>query len=164
MVNVPKGRRILSPGNPSSHMRSATTSNAPSGTRLPADDACRQLAEKLRRHTQGDVLFDAASRGRYATDASIYQIMPAGVFVPRTADDIETALTLARETAVPVLPRGGGTLAMMASRSAPVNTDNKISLKKSWITLGVSDLFKSSPMAFTLPDVPCVSNRCPSIS
>ncbi|MDR2215122.1 MAG: FAD-binding protein, partial [Nevskiaceae bacterium] len=55
------------------------------------------------------VLFDAASRGRYATDASIYQIMPAGVFIPTCDDDITTALQIARELKVPVLPRGAGT-------------------------------------------------------
>jgi FAD/FMN-containing dehydrogenase/Fe-S oxidoreductase len=67
------------------------------------------LAERLRRETAGEVMFDAASRGRYATDASIYQIMPRGVFVPRTEDDVSTALAIARETGTPVLPRGGGT-------------------------------------------------------
>ena len=67
------------------------------------------LARRLRRETRGEALFDAASRGRYATDASIYQIMPVGVFVPTTADDVATALALARELQVPVLPRGGGT-------------------------------------------------------
>jgi FAD/FMN-containing dehydrogenase len=66
------------------------------------------LARRLRAETRGEVLFDAASRGRYATDASIYQIMPVGVFVPRDADDVATALAIAA-TGVPVLPRGGGT-------------------------------------------------------
>ena len=42
-----------------------------------------RLAQRLRRVVRGDVLFDAASRGRYATDASIYQIDPIGVVVPR---------------------------------------------------------------------------------
>ena len=54
-------------------------------------------------------MFDDASRGRYATDASIYQIMPVGVLVPRTPEDVATALAIARELKVPVLPRGGGT-------------------------------------------------------
>jgi len=66
------------------------------------------LAQRLRRETQGEVLFDAASRGRYATDASIYQIMPLGVFVPRTEDDVAVALAIARGLGTPVLPRGGG--------------------------------------------------------
>ena len=67
-----------------------------------------RLAERLRKETQGDVLFDAFSRGRYSTDASIYQIEPIGVLVARTADDIEAAIRIAREEGVPVLPRGGG--------------------------------------------------------
>ncbi|MBV8642449.1 MAG: FAD-binding oxidoreductase, partial [Candidatus Eremiobacteraeota bacterium] len=45
----------------------------------------------------------------YATDASIYQIVPLGVVVPRSADDVEAALTIAREEGVPVTARGGGT-------------------------------------------------------
>ena len=53
--------------------------------------------------------FDAFTRGRYATDASIYQIMPAGVVFPKSADDIAAALTIAREHGVPVIARGGGT-------------------------------------------------------
>jgi FAD/FMN-containing dehydrogenase/Fe-S oxidoreductase len=67
------------------------------------------LAARLARETGGEVLFDAASRGRYATDASIYQVMPVGVFVPATPDDVATAIAIARELRVPLLPRGGGT-------------------------------------------------------
>ena len=79
------------------------------GTVPPPNEACATLQRRLRAETRGALLFDAASRGRYSTDASIYQIMPVGVFVPQTADDIATALAIARETGVPVLPRGGGT-------------------------------------------------------
>jgi FAD/FMN-containing dehydrogenase/Fe-S oxidoreductase len=68
-----------------------------------------RLAERLRRNTAGEVLFDRADRGRYATDASIYQVEPLGVIVPRTIDDVAAALTIAREEGIPVLPRGGGT-------------------------------------------------------
>ncbi len=67
------------------------------------------LAARLARETQGEVLFDAGSRGRYATDASIYQIMPRGVFVPKTGDDVAAAIAIARELKTPLLPRGGGT-------------------------------------------------------
>jgi FAD/FMN-containing dehydrogenase/Fe-S oxidoreductase len=69
----------------------------------------QELAARLRKETTGEVLFDRHSRGRYATDASIYQIEPVGVFVPRTQDDVVRALELARGARVPVLPRGGGT-------------------------------------------------------
>ena len=68
-----------------------------------------ELARRLQRETRGEVRFDIASRGRYATDASIYQIMPLGVFVPSCDDDVATALAIAREFGVPLLARGGGT-------------------------------------------------------
>ncbi|UPJ70919.1 FAD-binding and (Fe-S)-binding domain-containing protein [Bradyrhizobium sp. 187] len=67
------------------------------------------LAARLAREITGDVLFDAFSRGRYATDASFYQIMPTGVVVPRTMDDALKALAIARDAGLKVTPRGGGT-------------------------------------------------------
>ncbi|HEX4943719.1 MAG TPA: FAD-linked oxidase C-terminal domain-containing protein [Usitatibacteraceae bacterium] len=67
------------------------------------------IAERLRREVDGEVLFDRASRGRYATDASIYQIEPVGVVVPRSLDAAVSALQIAAEAGVPILPRGGGT-------------------------------------------------------
>jgi FAD/FMN-containing dehydrogenase/Fe-S oxidoreductase len=67
------------------------------------------LERRLRREVQGEVLFDPFSRGRYATDASIYQIEPLGVVVPRNREDAAAAIAIAREEGVPVLPRGGGT-------------------------------------------------------
>ena len=103
---------------------SLATSRPPLGTHAPSHEASAQLAQQLQRHTQGEVLFDAAARGRYATDASIYQIMPAGVFVPRTASDIETAIEIARETGVPVLPRGGGTSQCGQTTGAALVIDN----------------------------------------
>ena len=68
-----------------------------------------RLAQRLRREVEGDVLFTRADRGRYATDASIYQIEPVGVVVPRTIEGAAAAMAIAREHGVPVLPRGGGT-------------------------------------------------------
>lgn len=67
------------------------------------------LAKRLKQETSGEVMTDIASRGRYATDASIYQAMPVAVLVPKTAEDIATAIQIATELNVPVLPRGGGT-------------------------------------------------------
>ncbi|OPY97920.1 lactate dehydrogenase [Bradyrhizobium sacchari] len=67
------------------------------------------LERRLRSEMTGDVLFDLFSRGRYATDASFYQIMPSGVAVPKTIDEALRALAIAREEGVKVTPRGGGT-------------------------------------------------------
>src|SRR5438270_8348829 len=67
------------------------------------------LAARLNRDISGEVLFDSFSRGRYATDASFYQIMPAGVVVPRTIDEALRTLTICREAGRIVTPRGGGT-------------------------------------------------------
>ena len=67
------------------------------------------LERRLRSNMTGDVLFDAFDRGRYATDASFYQIMPLGVVVPRTMDEALRALAIARDAGRIVTPRGGGT-------------------------------------------------------
>ena len=67
------------------------------------------LEARLRRELTGEVLFDAWSRGRYATDASIYQIEPLGVVIPRTTDEAVLAAEAAVAAGVPILPRGAGT-------------------------------------------------------
>jgi FAD/FMN-containing dehydrogenase/Fe-S oxidoreductase len=67
------------------------------------------LAGRLRREIEGEVLFDAFTRGRYSTDASHYQIEPIGVVVPRTEQDIRRAIQIAVDAGIPVLPRGAGT-------------------------------------------------------
>ena len=67
------------------------------------------LEQTLRRTIKGEVLFDKASRGRYSTDASIYQIEPVGVVVPRDETDLALALDVARDAKAAILPRGAGT-------------------------------------------------------
>ena len=68
------------------------------------------LERKLARELSGEVRFDAFTRGRYATDASIYQIMPAGVVVPEATPTISRrCCAIAREEGVPVIARGAGT-------------------------------------------------------
>jgi FAD/FMN-containing dehydrogenase/Fe-S oxidoreductase len=69
----------------------------------------KRLEARLRSAIEGEVFFDRTTRGMYATDASIYQIMPLGVIVPKTAEDVEAVIAIARENGVPVTPRGGGT-------------------------------------------------------
>ncbi len=99
----------------SAQARARTGMNAPqapirlirgAGSVRPGDSV---LAARLRREVDGEVLFDAASRGRYSTDASIYQIEPIGVVVPRTEESARVALQIAAEADVPILPRGAGT-------------------------------------------------------
>jgi FAD/FMN-containing dehydrogenase/Fe-S oxidoreductase len=87
----------------------------------PSDSA---LAARLRREVDGEVLFDAASRGRYSTDASIYQIEPVGVVVPRTAEAARIALQIAIEADVPVLPRGAGSSQCGQTVGAALVIDN----------------------------------------
>lgn len=70
--------------------------------------ALTALERRLRSDIEGEVYFDRFNRGRYATDASQYQIMPVGVIVPRTYNDVRTAIEHAGNEGVAVLPRGGG--------------------------------------------------------
>ncbi len=69
----------------------------------------RRVESRLRAEVAGDVLFDRLSRGMYATDASIYQIQPLGVVIPKRTEDVEATIAIARECGVPVTARGGGT-------------------------------------------------------
>ena len=65
--------------------------------------------DRLKKQIEGDILNSAFDRGRYATDASIYQIMPQAIMVPKTWHDVEAALDFAKTEGISLLPRGGGT-------------------------------------------------------
>ena len=67
------------------------------------------LEQNLRRTIKGEVLFDKTSRGRYSTDASIYQVEPVGIVIPRDEIDLALALDVARDAKAAILPRGAGT-------------------------------------------------------
>ncbi|MCS6853627.1 MAG: FAD-binding oxidoreductase, partial [Elioraea sp.] len=67
------------------------------------------IERRLRARLRGEVRTDAGTRGRYATDASHYQVVPAAVVFPRSADDLVAVLDVAREEGIPVTARGGGT-------------------------------------------------------
>ena len=77
-----------------------------SHTGPPSDPS---IAARLGRELEGEVLFDSFSRGLYSTDASIYQIEPAGVVVPKTTADVFRALEIASDAGLSVTPRGAGT-------------------------------------------------------
>ncbi len=64
---------------------------------------------RLAHEIEGDAAFDLFTRGRYSTDASIYQCFPAGAVAPKSASDIAIVLEMAREEGLPVTARGGGT-------------------------------------------------------
>ena len=66
------------------------------------------LAARLRKELDAEILFDAASRGRYSTDASIYQLEPVGIVVPRTEEAARGAIAIAAAEGIPILPRGAG--------------------------------------------------------
>ena len=69
----------------------------------------RLLQRELKAEVDGEVRFDSVSRALYSTDASVYQIEPLGVVVPRSAEAVAAAVDIAARHAVPITPRGGGT-------------------------------------------------------
>src|SRR5688572_13496942 len=105
MVIMPQPRPVLSPD----PVKAPMTAQLSQPVRFTRAGEGSRLARRLAREVDGEVLFDAASRGRYATDASIYQVTPVGVVVPRNADAAIAAMQIAIEEGVPVLPRGAGT-------------------------------------------------------
>jgi len=88
---------------------------------MPFDDnPAPGLEARLRREIRGEVMFDTFSRGRYSTDASIYQIQPLGIVVPEGRGDAAAAIAIAREGGVPVL-----SLAARHSASRPSRARKK---------------------------------------
>jgi FAD/FMN-containing dehydrogenase len=73
----------------------------------PAQSA--QLANSLKKRLACEAFVDEYTRALYSTDASIYQIMPVGVVLPRTRDDVVCAHQIAAEEGLAIIPRGGGT-------------------------------------------------------
>ena len=78
-------------------------------TTTATDADTRELVHDLDRLVSGEVRFDKMSRVLYSTDASIYQIEPVGVVLPRNAEDVIAVVETANKHGVSVLPRGGGT-------------------------------------------------------
>ncbi|HET7004931.1 MAG TPA: FAD-linked oxidase C-terminal domain-containing protein, partial [Candidatus Binatia bacterium] len=68
-----------------------------------------EIEAELKKRVEGDLRFDKYSRLLYSTDASIYQIEPIGVVVPRHKMDVQAVLEIANRLGVSVLSRGGGT-------------------------------------------------------
>src|SRR4051794_7315042 len=82
---------------------------APDAPGRPTASALAALRERLGRDTRAEVRFDHGTRMLYATDASLYQVEPVGVVVPRTGDDVEAGVRHCAELETPVVRRGGAT-------------------------------------------------------
>ncbi len=67
-----------------------------------------EFLHELKKRFTGDLRLDSASKILYSTDASMYQIEPLGVAIPKTQDDLQAAVELAAKYRIPILPRGSG--------------------------------------------------------
>lgn len=67
-----------------------------------------EVAYHLKKRFTGDLRLDTASKVLYSTDASMYQIEPLGVAIPKTQDDLQSAVEFASKYKIPILPRGSG--------------------------------------------------------
>tara|TARA_B100000674_G_scaffold336853_1_gene281472 strand:+ start:848 stop:2173 length:1326 start_codon:yes stop_codon:yes gene_type:complete len=84
----------------------------------------------LKSSLSGEVLDGQFDRGRYSTDASIYQIMPEAVVLPKTIDDVQTTIQFSQENSIPILPRGGGTSQNGQTVNRAIVLDNSRYLNK----------------------------------
>lgn len=75
----------------------------------PGSELLRDFERELRRDFSGDIRMDRFTRVLYATDASIYEIEPLGVLLPRCHADVAAAVSAAARLGIPLLARGGGT-------------------------------------------------------
>src|SRR5436190_21001919 len=73
------------------------------------DIDARRLQAALIAQIEGEVRFDRISQALYSTDASVYQILPLGVVIPKTRDDVVRTVKICRQTGVSITARGGGT-------------------------------------------------------
>ena len=89
-----------------------------------------QLLNTLERKTSAEVYSDDFNKGRYATDASIYQMMPYGVLIPKSKSDLIETINYARESKVPILARGGGTSQCGQTVNNAIVVDNSKYLNK----------------------------------
>ena len=84
----------------------------------------------LKSSLSGDLLDGKFDRGRYSTDASIYQIMPEAVVLPKTIEDIQKTIQFSQENSIPILPRGGGTSQNGQTVNQAIVLDNSRYLNK----------------------------------
>ena len=83
----------------------------------------QDIVQELKRRIQGEVRFDKISRILYSTDASIYEIEPVGVVIPKSSEDIQATVEIAAKNEIPIIPRGGGTSLVGQSIGAGIVLD-----------------------------------------
>ena len=71
-------------------------------------DQIQKIGKEISSKVDGKTLFDEFSRGRYSTDASVYQIKPLGVVLPKDTNDVLSLMEYSQKNSVPLLARGGG--------------------------------------------------------
>ena len=84
----------------------------------------------LKNSLSGDFLDGKFDNGRYSTDASIYQIMPEAVILPKNIEDIKKTIQFSQEYNIPILPRGGGTSQNGQTINRAIVLDNSKYLNK----------------------------------
>ena len=67
-----------------------------------------KIEKEIGSKVKGKTLFDEFSRGRYSTDASLYQIKPVGVVLPKDQNDVLSLMEYSQKNSIPLLARGGG--------------------------------------------------------
>ncbi len=132
----------------------------------------KSLIKSLEKEIQGDVLSDDYSLGMYATDASVYQIRPLVIVLPKDENDVITAIKYAHEYQITILPRGGGTSlggqavgkSMIMDFSKHMNKILEINPEEKWVRVQpgiVRDVLNDQLSAYNLhfaPD-PATSSR-----
>ena len=73
-----------------------------------SSDQINKIGKEISSKVAGKTLFDDFSRGRYSTDASVYQIKPIGVVLPRDTNDVLNVMEYSQQNSIPLLARGGG--------------------------------------------------------
>ena len=71
-------------------------------------DQIQKIGKEIGSKVDGKTLFDDFSRGRYSTDASVYQIKPLGVVLPKDVNDVLSLMEYSQMNSLPLLARGGG--------------------------------------------------------
>ena len=73
-----------------------------------SSDQILKIEKEISSKVNGKTLFDEFSRGRYSTDASVYQIKPIGVVLPKDTNDVLNVMEYSQKNSIPLLARGGG--------------------------------------------------------